>query len=266
MAQHGRTSSTSGLITSASSDTTVRMAVDGQPWDKPRCFVIHAWSPSYSKRVLAELRRLLEPTFLFDADDCFGGNSRIRETAVEGIEQASLVICLLDHLTPNVTFEYGCAEAFEKPCIPMFERRSLVNVRKYFRKGKHPRGLRNPRLEIVDHFSDFGNKKYVHYDRGRLEELGRIIADQFALRDETQKRLDRRILETWVALLRTDCPEPNCFARVEECILQTRSMRLGRALFSEKRRREYRRLLREAFGSSSKEKRRTRVTNRRASL
>src|SRR5437016_5071313 len=84
---------------------------EGNRWNLPRCFIIHAWSPPGIQHVIQSIRTALEGNFHVDVDLDFGADDSIREKALAAIDQAAFVICILDDLVPNVVFEYGYAKA-----------------------------------------------------------------------------------------------------------------------------------------------------------
>ena len=195
-----------------------------------------------------QIRAALEGNFHVDVDFDFGGNTCIKRAALRRIELASLVICLLDDLTPNVTFEYGYSEALHKPCIPMLAIEAKVNVKSFFEKEvEKPCNLFNPKLDVDEHFSDFRNTVYCRYDHRDPAALRTIISEQLEKQDEEGTRLDRRILQTWVDLLRKEYGEEDRFEPVFQYILRTEAIRLGIPLFATRRRHEYEQLLADAF-------------------
>ncbi|MDB6016777.1 MAG: transrane and repeat-containing protein 1-like [Pedosphaera sp.] len=224
---------------------------EGNRWNLPRCFIIHAWSPSGIKHVIQHIRTALEGNFHVDVDLDFGADESIREKALAAIEEASLVICILDDLAPNVTFEYGCAKALKKPCIRMVRNGAVVNVLKYFPKDKQPLGVQNPLLDCNTHFSDVRDLVHCPYDHEDPEAAKKLLMQEFAKIGSSGKSLARHIIETWVALMKEGFGKAGDFEPLFDYILRTKTIELGKPLFATQRQKKFSELLVKGFKSKT---------------
>ncbi len=222
----------------------------GGRWDLPRCFIIHAWSPDYIKHVISEIRAALSKNFHVDVDLDFGSGESLRQQALDAIQDAALVICILDDLRPNVVFEWGYAKALQKPTIPMACKGAVVNVRDYYPENERE-GITNPPLDVDKHFSDVKDLLHCRYDSGDPDAPKALIADELKNR-VAGKSLARRVLETWVQVFRSRMGREGDFEPLFEYILKTDTINLDKPLFATRRRAKFAELFGPAVAAGAK--------------
>ena len=214
---------------------------EGDRWNLPRCFIIHAWSPDYIRHVISAIRAALSKNFHVDVDLDFGSGESLREQALDAIQDAALVICILDDLRPNVVFELGYAKALHKPTILMACEGAVVNVKDYYPKDGRD-GVTNPSLDVDKHFSDVKDLLHCRYDSGDPDAAKALIADE--LKNQVAgKTLARRVLETWVQVFRSRMRTEGDFEPLFEYILKTDTIDLDKPLFATRRRATFAELL-----------------------
>jgi len=224
----------------------------GGQWNLPRCFVIHAWSPPGVRHVITHIRNALKDNFHVRADLDFTGES-IREQVLAAIEDAALVICILDDLRPNIPFELGYAYALGKPYVLMVREGAQVNVRDYYPEGQRE-GKENPALNVDAHFSDIKDLLLVEYDHEKPEAPARLLADELNKTGSEGKTLSRRVLEAWVGVWKRRFGAPDgCFDALFDFILRSEIV-IGRPLFATRRKSKFQNLLEQGLACATKKK------------
>ncbi|MGB3087484.1 MAG: tetratricopeptide repeat protein, partial [Phycisphaerae bacterium] len=239
--------------TAPQQETKVDFArLQGGQWDLPRCFVIHAWSPPGIRHVITHIRNALKDNFHVRADLDFTGES-IREQVLAAIEDAALVICILDDLRPNIPFELGYAYALGKPCVLMVREGAQVNVRDYYPEDQRE-GKENPALNVDAHFSDIKDLLLVEYDHEKPEAPARLLAEELKKTGSEGKTLSRRVLEAWVGVWKHRFGAPDgCFDTLFDFILKSRIV-IDKPLFATKRKKRFGELLKDGLACATKKK------------
>ncbi len=212
-------------------------------WGLPRCFIIHAWSPPAFRHVINSIRHGLKDWFHLDVDLDFGQDESIRGQALAAIDNASLVVCILDDLRPNIPFELGYAKAKGKPCILLKRNGAVVNVKKYFTTATAPEGLKNPPLDMDGHFSDLRDLPYRPYDHEDPDSPVEVIKGELPKNNSDGKPLFRRVLGAWIAAMKDGLGEQNPqFKPLFKYIRETR-FNPAKPLFATRRRQIFRELV-----------------------
>ncbi len=200
----------------------------------------------------------MKDKFFVDVDYEFGTDHPIREQALAAIRQASLVICFLDDLAPNVVFEYGYAKALNKPCILLLRKGAVVDVKRFFPEDNVPEGLTNPPLDVDKHLADVKDPLRREYDHEDPSAVNNAVNEELRKQDTvTRKRLSRRVLEAWVEVwkhefkARADSMKP-----LFDYILRS-NLDLDNPLFGTTRKKKFRTLLEETHEQAEEQMKRT---------
>jgi tetratricopeptide (TPR) repeat protein len=99
------------------------------------------------------------------------------EKLTDLIQMSVLGVVVLDGFRPNVLFEFGFLKGSGKPTIVLMCKEACVSVRTLYAscgqsgltESAFERRLRDPRLDLSRHFSDFGGKHVSRMDWGAKE-------------------------------------------------------------------------------------------------
>ena len=213
---------------------------DGPPWEKPRCFLIHAWSAPHWKNVIRAAEAALGNAFCVDWDGKFGNGYSIRLEALQSIREASLVIGVLDGLTPNITFETGFAMALEKPTILLLDEDARVDVCKFQGDGQCTleQWTQNPRLDMNQHFSDLRDLVQDTYSWSDPDSIGGVLAGCLNRSRDSKPSPWNTVVETWIGQLAIAVNDAPAFASVWEILGERKIVDLTRPLFMTSRKKK----------------------------
>jgi len=132
---------------------------------KPYCFVSYSSRESHVPILFPCLWIALAPHFdLRLTPSALESGADQRSQIVDLIQGCAFAVVVLDGLRPNVTYEYGLLEAYERPTILLKEENATVDVRSLVGETVSL-AVTPPVLNIDSHFSDVKGVNYAVWRR-----------------------------------------------------------------------------------------------------
>ena len=132
----------SGESLSSTSASSYYSAPASEGVPKPICFISHAWDNKRINEVVAAIQYALGIAFDVATDITSASGANNPQTLLANIRKASLFVCILDNLRPNVAFELGYARAHNIPFILLLYENAEVDVRSFLMRAANARSHR----------------------------------------------------------------------------------------------------------------------------
>ncbi|MGO8704560.1 MAG: hypothetical protein ACLQVA_12135 [Candidatus Brocadiia bacterium] len=136
----------SGESLSSTSASSYYSAPASEGVPKPICFISHAWDNKRINEVVAAIQYALGIAFDVATDITSASGANNPQTLLANIRKASLFVCILDNLRPNVAFELGYARAHNIPFILLLYENAEVDVRSFLDESGKRTLPQNPPL------------------------------------------------------------------------------------------------------------------------
>ncbi len=128
------------------------------------------------------------------------------ERIVDLINNSALGIVILDGFRPNVIFEFGILAGLEKCLIVMMSYNAKVALKNYYKQAFNPKirdsiltnvkfdSLKEPKINIPMHFSDFSGKHIAYYELNSPENIRNVINENlYKIRSCTLKKFEEAL-------------------------------------------------------------------------
>ena len=128
------------------------------------------------------------------------------EKIIDLINNSALGIVILDGFRPNVIFEFGNLAGLEKCLIIMMSYNAKVALKNYYKQAFNPKirdskltpdkfdKIKEPKINISDHFSDFSGKHIAYFELDSPESIRNVLNENlYKIRSCTLKKIEEAL-------------------------------------------------------------------------